>query len=550
MKTITFYSYKGGVGRTLALSNIANRLAEFGKKVFIIDFDLEAPGVPFKFKNFDSKKIKKGLVDYISDFISGHQIPTSIRGFTCKLNVGHNKITLLPAGNNYTREYWSKLSAINWNDLFYKPNGRGIEFFLDLKNKIRKEFNPDFLLIDSRTGITEISGITISIFANEVVLFLANNKESIEGTAQVIRSILSSENQLINESPKVNLALSRIPYRIGKEEIYQDEFIKRTAYQKINALIQGDKFKLSEILLIHSDRELEIQEKFKIGFTSLISSEISTNEQVSISKDYLSLFERVTKDVLTQEEIARFNTIKTAEIYFNQSNITDDTGKKIEFLKAAIKLNDTYEDAYTSLIASFINLNNIQEANNYLEKLLKFNPNNYAGILLKGFIFFKNQEYDLALSKFAEIFDFARATKWIEPFLYSASIYAKKGSLDKALELGNELIAMAPESSMVYNLMANNYRLIGNYDEALKYIYKAIELDPKNPIAYGTFAEINAHLGNHHQFYLNLELALIFKIDLERVLNEESIYSKYYSEERFLNLLKKYNISFSKDVPD
>lgn len=58
MKTITFYSYKGGVGRSLALVNIATRLAEFGKKVCVLDFDLEAPGLHLKFP--DSKnKIKK-----------------------------------------------------------------------------------------------------------------------------------------------------------------------------------------------------------------------------------------------------------------------------------------------------------------------------------------------------------------------------------------------------------------------------------------------------------------------------------------------------------
>ena len=48
MKTLTFYSYKGGVGRSLALVNIATRLSEFGKKVCIIDFDLEAPGLHLK----------------------------------------------------------------------------------------------------------------------------------------------------------------------------------------------------------------------------------------------------------------------------------------------------------------------------------------------------------------------------------------------------------------------------------------------------------------------------------------------------------------------
>ena len=70
MKTITFYSYKGGVGRSLALVNIATRLAEFGKKVCVIDFDLEAPGLHLKFpvSRGDLKKTNKGIVDYVYDF--------------------------------------------------------------------------------------------------------------------------------------------------------------------------------------------------------------------------------------------------------------------------------------------------------------------------------------------------------------------------------------------------------------------------------------------------------------------------------------------------
>ena len=41
IQTITFYSYKGGVGRTLALANIAMYLSRFGQNVCIVDFDLE-----------------------------------------------------------------------------------------------------------------------------------------------------------------------------------------------------------------------------------------------------------------------------------------------------------------------------------------------------------------------------------------------------------------------------------------------------------------------------------------------------------------------------
>jgi hypothetical protein len=41
----TFYSYKGGVGRSLALMNVAYKLAGWGRHVLIVDMDLEAPGI-------------------------------------------------------------------------------------------------------------------------------------------------------------------------------------------------------------------------------------------------------------------------------------------------------------------------------------------------------------------------------------------------------------------------------------------------------------------------------------------------------------------------
>ena len=42
---VTFYSYKGGVGRTMALANVAVLLSQWGKKVLMVDWDLEAPGL-------------------------------------------------------------------------------------------------------------------------------------------------------------------------------------------------------------------------------------------------------------------------------------------------------------------------------------------------------------------------------------------------------------------------------------------------------------------------------------------------------------------------
>ena len=41
---ITFYSYKGGTGRTMALANVAWILASSEKRVLCVDWDLESPG--------------------------------------------------------------------------------------------------------------------------------------------------------------------------------------------------------------------------------------------------------------------------------------------------------------------------------------------------------------------------------------------------------------------------------------------------------------------------------------------------------------------------
>ena len=56
-KIITFYSYKGGTGRSMALANVAWILAANEKRVLVIDWDLEAPGVHHYFAHFSLMRI-------------------------------------------------------------------------------------------------------------------------------------------------------------------------------------------------------------------------------------------------------------------------------------------------------------------------------------------------------------------------------------------------------------------------------------------------------------------------------------------------------------
>jgi cellulose biosynthesis protein BcsQ len=65
----TFYSYKGGVGRTMALANIASLLYKRGLRVLLIDFDLEAPSLEEYFKVVKNKKEEQfGFIDMLVDY--------------------------------------------------------------------------------------------------------------------------------------------------------------------------------------------------------------------------------------------------------------------------------------------------------------------------------------------------------------------------------------------------------------------------------------------------------------------------------------------------
>jgi Mrp family chromosome partitioning ATPase len=56
MKVILVYSGKGGVGKTTTTVNIAQSLLEQGKRVAILDGDINTPSIPVYFPKENSVK--------------------------------------------------------------------------------------------------------------------------------------------------------------------------------------------------------------------------------------------------------------------------------------------------------------------------------------------------------------------------------------------------------------------------------------------------------------------------------------------------------------
>jgi MinD-like ATPase involved in chromosome partitioning or flagellar assembly len=189
---VTFYSYKGGVGRSMALANVAADLATRGRRVVMIDFDLEAPGLD-AFEELGVKDGAPGLVEYVSNFLQT-DVAAPVAGFIQEVAVkkaGAGKLWVMHAGRK-DEEYNRLRAAINWEDLY--DNRDGAAFFENFKADIQQQFQPDYVFIDSRTGLTDVGGVCTLHLPDMVVLLFSLNEQNLQGISSVARVLRNSEN--------------------------------------------------------------------------------------------------------------------------------------------------------------------------------------------------------------------------------------------------------------------------------------------------------------------------------------------------------------------
>ncbi|WP_413174964.1 KGGVGR-motif variant AAA ATPase [Anabaena azotica] len=215
MRTITFYSYKGGVGRTLSAANFAVYLAKLGLKTVVIDFDIEAPGIDAKFSMLKLPVNQKGILDYILEYQLNNQDPGSVNEICLHVPITSNNynlpLWLIPAGQYLAEEYYRKLNLLDWSFIFSEQRN-GVAFFQNLIARIKEELKPDFIIIDSRTGITESAGLCTQQLADEVVMISSLSSESINVTKHIKQIIKQSKvAKSLGKSVDVKVVVSRVP---------------------------------------------------------------------------------------------------------------------------------------------------------------------------------------------------------------------------------------------------------------------------------------------------------------------------------------------------
>lgn len=276
MFTVTFYSFKGGVGRTMALMNVAFDLIKKGKNVTLLDFDLEAPGLK-SFKELNKCKAR-GLQDYVLDYYNskGKEVP-KIDEFIFEANV-HKKnkeygnLYLMPASEHNT------FKEIKWDDLYNKLNGYIL--LEEMKLSIKSYTNCDYLLIDSRTGYTDHSSICTKQLPDLIAGIFFPNKQNIDGMADVIEkaTLLAEENEQILP---VLFAASRLP--VGDDESGSLKSKLDYAEQK---LLKAHPSVYPNLLTLHHNSKTELLDQ-------LILVDYKSKGEIQLKNEYEELSNRI-----------------------------------------------------------------------------------------------------------------------------------------------------------------------------------------------------------------------------------------------------------------
>jgi len=190
---ITFYSYKGGVGRTMTLANIAVLLSQWGYKTLMIDWDLEAPGLENFFKDYiDIEKVseQKGLIDILT---TDPHNPDLWKDLLITINVpkGKEPLHFLTAGER-SSNYFNKVRNFDISAFYEKKDGGN--FIESMRNQWKETY--DFILVDSRTGITDIGGICTIQLPDVLALIFTATEMGFNGILDVARRAVKAQQSL------------------------------------------------------------------------------------------------------------------------------------------------------------------------------------------------------------------------------------------------------------------------------------------------------------------------------------------------------------------
>lgn len=280
MEIITFFSFKGGVGRTQSLLNTACEFAQRGKKVLLMDFDLHAPGLslmkcmspPKDAEGADTPR--PGVLDFFEWLVlldeavrRGESPPAPINLAACayevpwitsRLQEGAGWFKLVPSaalGRDCadSTEYSDRVHAIDspLTEVIRRTHRNQernpiVEQIRSQFSSLPEEEQPDAIFIDARTGITGIADLLLTRSSDRIVLVTGLNQQNLWGLESTLQDIKRSV-ETADWLRRITLVISPVP--LGEHALTEKQ-TKEIANTLSRYVDPGEKEMFGEIGLL------------------------------------------------------------------------------------------------------------------------------------------------------------------------------------------------------------------------------------------------------------------------------------------------------------
>jgi MinD-like ATPase involved in chromosome partitioning or flagellar assembly len=504
---VTFYSYKGGVGRSLALANIAALLVKQGRRVVLVDFDLEAPGLD-SFSEFSKSAGKPGVVEYVSEFIRTTKAPNIISFVhQCELPYPvRGKLSVMPAGRK-DAAYNHQLTHINWTELYEKQYGAA--FFENWKAAIEKQYQPDYVFVDSRTGLTEIGGVCTTQFPDLVIMLFALNEQNIQGTATVARSIQKANPE---KAAHIHFIASPVPnlppepkgkYATRRQDMLSERIESAGKILGTNIKSQIHYFSLASLSEKLFVLDTELSKQFFIGDLKGIRDYITDLNYNGI--DYLL---KQSKKAINDRDLEKINSLgfilkrdfndraETLATLARFAFVQNNSDEAIELFERALSLDPTFDKASDLLLYMYDRENKSQDIIRVLSIILKQKTSLEPERLIQihsqlGQIYMRIEHYSEAEKQFQECL--VDSSNHKDPLLLMLRHYFNKAEARRRaykeirkedwsevvkvfVESGNLADMPIPEQANKFQAMHLAYACLGDISTAKDFLKKASAL--------------------------------------------------------------------------
>jgi cellulose biosynthesis protein BcsQ len=357
---VTFYSYKGGVGRSRALANTAYQLAQYGKSVLCLDFDLEAPGLIGYFEKWDTSsdvkyKNRPGIIDLLYSYKEYLLLRSPLRKIldwkslihpiTIVNGIGSSRVDIIGPGRQ-TQDYGSKVAQFDWLAFYDELEGGG--FIEHLREQFREAY--DYVLIDSRTGLSDIGGICSIQFPTILIIVFTSSPQSLSGLEAIVDDIGTQHRALRKNFVPIIPLPSRIDRKEEKHEY--DKWFENVVAGNIGKLLspfltgEGVESLLQKITIEYvpwytyrDELESELESSTDIGANALRYRNL-----VQLIYEAANLSAENQYQVIAEERIRRKLMEEENRVGFNLENLLDLNPHALEFPRAGAEFKNTLLD--------------------------------------------------------------------------------------------------------------------------------------------------------------------------------------------------------------